>query len=102
MSKKSIKDYFDVAQVESHGPNHADDNPPKQVHVWRCINKNFARNLLLANGCSIFFSVTNFYKKGASPCAGKYSCTSSKKNVLKAFFDITFYCKQSCKLTVMY
>ena len=33
MSEKSIKDYFDVAQLESHGPNHADHNPPKQVRV---------------------------------------------------------------------
>ena len=48
MSEKSIEDYFDVAHLESHGPNHADDNPRKQVHVWRGINKNFARNLLLA------------------------------------------------------
>ena len=31
------------------------------------------------------------HKKGASFCAGKHSCTSSKKNVSKAFFDITFY-----------
>ena len=31
------------------------------------------------------------HKKGASPCAGKHSCTSSKMNVLKAFFDLTFY-----------
>ena len=27
MSKKSIKDYFDVARLENHGPNYADDNP---------------------------------------------------------------------------
>ena len=26
------------------------------------------------------------------------SSTSSKQNVLKAFFNITFYCKQGCKL----
>ena len=95
MSTKSIKDYFNVAQLERHGPNQADDNPRKQVHIWRGIIKNFARNLLLANRCSIFFSETNFYKNFASPCDVKYSCTSSKKNVLKkAFlFEITFYCK---------
>ena len=48
---------------ESHGPNHADDNPRKQVHVWHCINKNFARNLLLVNRCSIFFQWQFFTKK---------------------------------------
>ena len=63
MSKKSIKDYFDVALLESHGPNHADDNPRKQVYVWRGINKNFARNLLLANRCSFFFSDKFLQKK---------------------------------------
>ena len=87
MSKKSIKDLFDVAQ--SHGPNYVDDNPriKKQVQVSRGINKNFARNLLLVLRTDVvfYFSTTNVYKKGASPCAGtcKYSCTRSKKNVLK-------------------
>jgi len=41
-------------------------------------------------------------KKGASSCAVKHSCTSSKKKVLKAFFDITFFCKQACKLPIMH
>ena len=27
MSNKSIKDYFNVAELENHGPNHPDDNP---------------------------------------------------------------------------
>ena len=35
---------------------------------------------------------------GASPCACKHSSKSSKKNVLKAVFDITSYRKQGCKL----
>ena len=26
MSRKSIKDYFNVAQLENHEPDHADDN----------------------------------------------------------------------------
>ena len=55
ISRKSIKDYFNVAQLENHGPNHADHNSRKRVHVWRRINKNFTRNLLLAKRCSIFF-----------------------------------------------
>ena len=63
MSEKSIEDYFDVAHLESRGPNHAEDNPRKQVHVWRWINKNFARNLLLAKWCSIFFQWQIFTKK---------------------------------------
>ena len=59
----------------------------KQVQVSRGINKNFARNLLLVLRTDVvfYFSTTNVYKKGASPCAGtcRYSCTRSKKNVLK-------------------
>ena len=35
---------------------------------------------------------------GSSPCACKHSSTSSKKNVLKLFFNITFYFKPACKL----
>ena len=35
---------------------------------------------------------------GASPCACKHPSTSSTKNVLKALFDITLYCKKACKL----
>ena len=38
-------------------------------------------------------------KRRLALCAGKHSSTSSKKYVLKAFFDITFYnCKDACKL----
>ena len=33
-----------------------------------------------------FLNSKFLYKRGALPCAGKYSCTSSKKNVLKALF----------------
>ena len=62
MSKKSIKDYFNVAKLERHGPNQADDNPRKQLHIWRGIIKNFA-NLLLANRCSIFFFRDKFLQK---------------------------------------
>jgi len=56
MFKKSIKDYFNVVQLENHGPNHADDNPRKlkqtiKYTFLRDINKNFAGNLLLANRC---------------------------------------------------
>ena len=86
MSKKSIKDYFDVAQVESHGPNHADDNPPKQVHVWRCINKNFARNLLLANGCSIFFFSNKFLQKRRLALCWKIFLYQLKEERFKSFF----------------
>ena len=37
---------------------------------------------------------------GEMPCTGKISdsSTSSKKNILKAFFDIMFYSKQDCNL----
>ena len=52
---------------------------PTIIHVKCCtffINKNFAGNLLLVNRCSIF-SMTNF--------RDMYSCTSSMKNILKAF-----------------
>ena len=41
-------------------------------------------------------------QQDASPCAGKHSSTSSEKKVVKAFFDITFYCKQGCKLPIIY
>ena len=37
-------------------------------------------------------------REGASPCACKHSSTSFKKNVEKLFFNITFYCKKTCKL----
>ena len=52
---------------------------PTIIHVNCCtffINKNFAGSLLLVNRCS-FFSMTNF--------RDMYSCTSSKKSILKAF-----------------
>ena len=86
MSKKSIKDLFDVAQ--SHGPNYVDDNPRiKAGASFARYQQEFCKKFTssIANRCSIFFSTTNVYKKGASPCAGtcKYSCTRSKKNVLK-------------------
>ena len=32
------------------------------------------------------------YKRGALPCAGKHSCTSSKKNVLKSLFVLMSPC----------
>ena len=35
MSKKSFKDYFNVAQLGNHGPNHADDNPRKLKQTIR-------------------------------------------------------------------
>ena len=37
---------------------------------------------------------------GETPCAWKHSdsSTSSKKNILKAFFNIMFYCKQDSNL----
>ena len=68
MSEKSIEDYFDVAHLESHGPNHAEDNPRKQVHVWRWINKNFARNLLLADDVVFFFSDKFLQKRRLALC----------------------------------
>ena len=38
-------------------------------------------------------------RRGPSPCACfKHSSTSSKKKVLKAFFNTTLSCKQTCKL----
>ena len=38
MSKKSLRDYFNVAQL---GPDHVDDNPGiSWMHVWGDINKN--------------------------------------------------------------
>ena len=61
MSKKSIKDYLNVAQLEKHEPKHAEDNPRKlkQTMVHVCgIHKKFAGNLLLQNRSSIFFSMT--------------------------------------------
>ena len=48
------------------------------------------------------FKLHVYEQKDASPCAGKHFSTNSEKNVLKAFFDITFYCKQGCKLPIIY
>ena len=40
-------------------------------------------------------------QKDASPCAGKHSSTTLEKNVLKAFFDITFVDKAvNCQLFI--
>ena len=36
MSKKSIKDYLNVAQLEKHEPKHAEDNPRKLKQTIRC------------------------------------------------------------------
>ena len=36
MSKKSIKDYLNVAQLEKHEPKHAEDNPRKLKQTTRC------------------------------------------------------------------
>ena len=36
MSKKSIKDYLNVAQLEIHEPKHAEDNPRKLKQIIRC------------------------------------------------------------------
>ena len=38
MSRKSIKDYFNVTQLENHGPHHADDNPVKKMIQLKKIN----------------------------------------------------------------
>ena len=40
-------------------------------------------------------------KKRVFSCCGKHSCTSSKKNVVKAFFS-TFCRKQACKLPILH
>ena len=82
MSKKFMKDLFDVAQ------SHVDDNPRiKAGASFARYQQEFCKKFTssIANRCSILFSTTNFYNKGASSCAGtcKYSCTRSKKNVLK-------------------
>ena len=63
MSKKSIGDYFNVAQLERHGPNQADDNPRKQVHVWRGINKNFAGEIYSQRTDVVFVFSDNFLQK---------------------------------------
>ena len=39
----------------------------------------------------------NLLRGGASSCACKHSSTSSKENVLKRFFNVTFYRKQAAK-----
>ena len=59
-SKKSIKDYFDVARLEIHGPNYADDNPRQLKKTIRCPSdvvstRIFLRNLLLTNRYTYFF-----------------------------------------------
>ena len=41
-------------------------------------------------------------QKDASPCASKHSSTSSEKNVLKAFFDITFVDKAVNSVPIIY
>ena len=55
MLKKSIiKDYFNIPQLENHGPHHVDDNPRTlnqtiryTFSVWQGVNKNFAGSSLL-------------------------------------------------------
>ena len=64
MSKKSIKDLFDVAQ--SHGPNYVDDNPrikagARLARYQQEFCKKFTSSI--ANRCSIFFQRQTFTKK---------------------------------------
>ena len=66
MSKKSIKDLFDVAQ--SHGPNYVDDNPRIKAgasfaRYQQEFCKKFTSSYSIANRCSIFFQRQTFTKK---------------------------------------
>ena len=63
MSKKSIKDLFDVAQ--SHGPNYVDDNPRiKAGASFARYQQEFCKfTSSIANRCSIFFQRQTFTKK---------------------------------------
>ena len=63
MSKKSIKDLFDVAQ--SHGPNYVDDNPRiKAGASFARYQQEFCKKFTssVANRC-IFFQRQTFTKK---------------------------------------
>ena len=55
------------------------------MHVWRGTVTRILQEIYSNRTDIVFFFNDKLYKKGALPCAGEYSCTSSKKNVLKAF-----------------
>ena len=66
MSKKSIKDLFDVAQ--SHGPNYVDDNPRiKAGASFARYQQEFCKKFTssLANRCSFFFFQRQTFTKKA-------------------------------------
>ena len=60
MSKKSFKDYFNVAQLGNHGPDYADDNPGKlNARVARYRKQEFYRKfppIYLGKRCGIVFN----------------------------------------------
>ena len=70
MSKKSIKDLFDVAQ--SHGPNYVDDNPRiKAGASFARYQQEFCKKFTssIANRCSIlFFNDKRLQKRRLSFC----------------------------------
>ena len=70
MSKKSIKDLFDVAQ--SHGPNYVDDNPRiKAGASFARYQQEFCKKFTssIANRCSIlFFNDKRLQKRRLSLC----------------------------------
>ena len=62
MSKKSIKDYLNVAQLEIHEPKHAEDNPRKLKQIIRCTfavsTRIFQEIYSYGTDVVFFFSVT--------------------------------------------
>ena len=63
MLTKSIKDYFNVVQLENHGPVHADDNPDKLKQTISCTCGAVSTGILYENYSQrtdvILFSMTN-------------------------------------------
>ena len=66
MSKKSFKDYFNVAQLGNHGPNHADDNPRKLKQTIRrmcghgAVSTRILEEIYSYRTDVVFSSMTNF------------------------------------------
>ena len=59
----SRKDYFNVNQLENHGPNYAEDNPRKLKQTTRCtsgaVSTRILQEIYSLRTYGIFFSITN-------------------------------------------
>ena len=66
MSKKSFKDYFNVAHLGNHGPNHAHDNARKLKQTIRrmcghgAVSTRILQEIYSYRTDVVFSSMTNF------------------------------------------